>query len=162
LINYWLGYKGTTGNSLTLKAESGNTGNIDTIYDYMSNWDSPSDKVDGEYVYIEVGSGSSTASPLFETYTLSNLLQRQNNIGSQFIAETNETNTFTIHYIVSFTFTSSTSITEIGVSYYTDRDGSKNYTGDYYLWLYWSLPSAIDVDAGNGLRVEITIEIPYT
>ncbi len=163
LINYWLGYKGTTGSSLTLKAESGYTGIIDTAADEYYNYDhDPCDIVDGEYTYIEIGKGSSTTSPLFETYRLGNRLQRKKTTGTQCIAEVNETDIFQMHYIVSFTFTSSASITEIGFSYYTDRKGGDATSADYYLWCYWSLPSAINVDAGDGLRVEITIEIPYT
>jgi len=186
LINYWLGYTGTTGypnnqprgSFLTLKAESSNTGVIDTALDYFgydtSNTYLPKDNVAGEYFYIEIGNGSSTASPLFETYTLANRLQRLSTTDSQAIAEVNETGSFQIHYIVSFTFTSSASITEIGVSYYTDRGSGPNYisksgsglngnyNGDYYLWLYWTLPSPINIDAGDGLRVEVTVEIPYT
>jgi len=160
LINYWLGYKGTTGSALTLKAESGNTGGIDTGVDYGGDY--VENKVNGEYIYIEIGDGSSTASPFFEIYTLGNRLQRKPTTDSQAIAEINETGSFQMHYILSFTFTSSASITEIGVSYYTDRVAGTNYAGDYYLWLYWSLPSAIDVNANDGLRVEVTIEIPYT
>ena len=160
LINYWLGYKGTTGSALTLKAESGNTGGIDTAEDDHYNvWH---DDVNGEYLYIEIGSGSSTASPLFETYTLANMLQRKPTTDSQAIAEVNETSSFKLHYILSFSFTSSASISEIGVSYYTDRREGDEDIADYYLWLYWSLPSAIDVGANDGLRVEVTIEIPYT
>jgi len=159
LINYWLGYKGTTGSSLTLKAEGGNTGAIDTAVD--DRYASEANGVNGEYLYIEIGSGSSTASPLFETYTLANMLQRLPTTDEQCIAEVNETSSFQIHYILSFSFTSSASISEIGVSYYTDCNEGESHTADYYLWLYWSLPSPVNVDAGNGLRVEVTIEIPY-
>ena len=163
LINYWLGYKGSTGSALTLKAESGNTGGIDTSgdYDLYYSSDDP-DVVDGEVIYIELGDGSSTASPFFEIYTLGNRLQRKPTTDTQAIAEVNETSSFQVHYIVSFTFTSSASITEIGISYYTDRNAGGGATADYFLWLYWSLPSAIDVGANDGLRVEVTIEIPYT
>ena len=155
LIDYFLGYKGTTGSALSIKFESGNTGALAT-------GNTANDGTGEEYVYIEIGNGSSTASPFFETYNLGNRLQRKPTTDSQAIAEVNETGSFQMHYIVGFTFTSSASITEIGVSYYTDRNGGSNTAFDYVLWLYWSLPSAIDVGANDGLRVEVTIEIPYT
>jgi len=160
LINYWLGYRGTTGSALTLKAESGNNGGIDTAMDdYGTDW---RDNVVGEYLYVEVGDGSTSASPLFEVYALGNRLQRKPTTDSQAIAEVNETGSFQMKYVISFTFTSSASIAEIGVSYYTDRVVGDGYAGDYYLWLYWSLPSSVSVGANDGLRVEVTIEIPYT
>mgnify|MGYP001772663565 CR=1 FL=1 len=158
LISYFLGYKGTTGNQLGLKAESGNWGSIDTGGDYHIY---PYDNIAGEYTYIEVGSGKSTVSPFFETYVLASLTQRMRNDDAQFYVEANETSTsFVVRYIVSFSFTSSTTVSEIGVSYYTDRDGS-GVAGDYYLWLYWALSTPVSISAGNGLRVEVIIVIPY-
>jgi len=163
LIDYWLGYKGTTGNILSPKGESGSTGIVDTYID--TYWSGPGkwcDSVDGEYTFVEVGDGTSTISSLWETYALDSLVKRMRIDNTMFQNQVNETSSYTIEYIVSFTFTSNTSIKEIGVSYNTDTSTSSNNCNEiYYLILYWSLPSPVNVDAGNGLRVEITIEIPY-
>ncbi len=166
LINYYLGYKGTTGNMLTLKKTGGATGVIDTGVDnvpYYAN--DPKDAVNGEYVFVVIGDGQSTVSPLYETYALSSQKLSLRIDYSEFFNDVNESETFMMRYVVSFSVTESIDVSEIGVLYYTDTDGTMNpnsYSPGYYLWLYWVLAQPVHVDPGHGLRVVIIVEIPYT
>jgi len=158
LINYWLGYLGTAGRYLEMKYEGGANGRIDTAYDRYGG--SSHDRVKGEYTYVEIGSGSSSSNPLFEVYKLEALVKRIRIDGPQFANSIDEDGNYTIKYVVGFASTTATTIREIGVTYYTDVK-SDNYLGSYYLWLYWIIPE-ISIGAGDGLRVEIVITIPYT
>ena len=159
IIDYMLGYKGTTGNSLTLKFTSGNTGVIDTGTDGPRGYDDVDD-----YVHVNVGTGKATANPLWQVYNLGN------NVASESITDTSHFTTIkdtsgnlTITYVVVYTFTSAENISEIGLLLHTDRDGSPgNYIADSLLLAYWVLPNPVDVSAYSGLRVEITVTIPYS
>jgi len=146
-INYFLGYKGTSGSSLTIVYESGSS----TIFDGRDN-DNPSD---AQKVRIEVGSGSSSSTPLWTTYALGSKVADIRQDNAQFLVQYSENSThITLKYIASLTFTSDTSVSEVGFSIEDDNRRK-------FLLLYFPLDSSISVPANGGLRVEIVVEIPF-
>jgi len=139
LINYFLGYKGTSGSSLTLISEGGSS----TKFNDVKN------------VYIEIGSGSSSQAPLWSTYALGSKVADIRQDNTQFLTQYSENSThITLKYITSLTLTSDTSVSEVGFSI-------GDYNGRNFLLLYFPLESAVNVPANGGLRVEIVVEIPF-
>ncbi len=166
LIDYMLGYKGTTGNSLTLKFASTNTGAIDSGYDfiYYDAWGNKHvEDTIKDYIYINVGTGQSTANPLWEVYSLANGIANITITDTVHFTTIKDTSgNLTITYIGVHTFTSAENISEIGLFLHTDRNAGAGTSVDSLLLAYWVLPSPVQVEAYSGLRVEITVTIPYS
>ena len=170
LIDYMLGYKGTTGNSLTLKFASGNTGSIDSGTDYSYHvtatvpayYTDTKDSIE-DYIHINLGTGQSTANPLWQVYSLASGVASVSITDTAHFTTIKDTNgNLTITYIAVHTFASAENISEIGLFLHTDRDGSINTAPDSLLLAYWVLPNPVQVEAYSGLRVEITVTIPYS
>ena len=71
-------------------------------------------------------------------------------------------NAFTITYDHTFILTSPNNITQIAVYYHTDTGGT-GYGPIDILFLYFPLPNPVVVSSvPMGVRVTVTITIPYT
>jgi len=166
VMMYGLGYVGN-GGSLQIKTESASTTTyIDTSFDTWYSGSSNYGDLATDLLYIEIGTGASTVSPLFETYTLNSLLQRIQISDTQFQVIVDESGSnFVLTLRSSISFTSSTVIREIGVSISADinsgNSGSGTWNTQYFMLMYWILSNPISVNSGDGLRIEIVIYIPF-